>query len=98
MKRTLKQRRERRDVLVKSVAMAKRIHGKDAARRIIPEFAGEESITSLAKAMDVNRSALSLCLGAVDGRPATKLKRALEDYLDIPPGGMDEVLAELRDD
>ena len=62
---------------------------------IVPKFAGHDSIAAMARAMDVDRSALTLMLGVVGTKPATKLRELAEDHMTLTRGGMTEVLSQL---
>ena len=71
--------------------------GKNAAREMVPEFALGPSgtISALARAIGVNRSSLSLCLGAQS--PKHDVRRKLEDFMDISTGGMTDVLSVIEE-
>lgn len=94
--------------LVKAVAMAAQIapegEKRDAARQMVPVFAASEdllegpepTVLDLAKAMGVDRSNLWMCLGIYNGEPRHKMRRRLEEFIGLTPGGMTQVLALLE--
>lgn len=67
--------------------------GRYAARVAVPAFAGHDTIQALADDMGEERSLLTLCLSVHRNRPSRRIRRALDDYLELPRGGMDMVLA-----
>ena len=80
-------------ILKRQVRAALKKHGRRAAREVVPAFAGEASISALARAMGVERSLLTLCLSVHKNRPSRRIRRLLDDHLSLPRGGMDLVLA-----
>lgn len=80
-------------ILRRKVRAAVKEHGRRAAREVVPAYAGEPSISALARAMDVERSLLTLCLSVHRNRPSRNMRRKLEAHLGLPRGGMDLVLA-----
>ena len=85
--------RLRTSELVAAVRIGVGVYGVEAARQTVPEFAGFGSIPDLAEAMDLNRSALWQMLGFHRGQPKTNVRRFLESYLNLSPGGMTEVMS-----
>ena len=77
--------------LVKAVALAIPEYGKEAAKEMVLEMAGEDSLTSFARLLRVDRSSLSTCLSG--NRPHHRLRRQIEAHLDLTPGAMTNVLA-----
>lgn len=95
-KMKLAKERRRTSDLYNMVAQAIGEHGKDAARRKVPDFAKASTISRLADLIAVDRSSLSLCLGVCGTKPATKIRERLEEYLGLSEGGMTQVLGQLK--
>ncbi len=92
-----KMREEYTRVLKISVALGVKQFGMNSARQMVPEFAlgAAGNMTTLAQEIRVTRRHLSRCLGVQ--QPLRAVRRALEEYLELTPGGMDDVLAILED-
>jgi hypothetical protein len=65
--------------------------GTQAAREAVPEWAGVDSISELARKAKVDRASLSMALAA-EG-PYWTVRSALDKALGLPPGGMTRVLS-----
>jgi hypothetical protein len=79
--------------LLAAVRIGVGVYGQNAAREIVPEFAEFGSIPDLAEAMEVNRSALWQMLGFHRRQPKHNVRRFVEAYLNLSPGGMTEVMS-----
>lgn len=66
--------------------------GQQAGRNAVLALAKAESITELSAALGESRSDTSACLGAMDGRPFHRIRRRLDEHLELPTGGMERVL------
>lgn len=67
--------------------------GVRAAREAVPKWAEVDSISELARQLDMDRSGVSVCLSGDPSQPSWSVRRALEAHLQLPPGGMTRVLA-----
>ena len=90
--------------LVLSVAMGISEWKRESAREMVPQYAFEmelingpdPTVGTLARAMGVDRSNLWMCLGIYRGERRNKVRETLEEFLDLLPGGMTQVLALLE--
>lgn len=85
---------ERLAELVREVEDAlARGRGDQAAREVVPQWAGCETITELAERAGVDRASMSVCLAAQPESPYWKIRAELDRCLKLPPGGMTRVLS-----
>jgi len=83
-------------ILKISVALGVAQFGKNSARQMVPEFAlgADGNMATLAQEIGETRRDLSRCLGIQ--QPKRHVRRALESYLELTPGGMDDILSVLE--
>ncbi len=94
-------RADRTRTLVIAVACGISEWKKGTAREIVPKYAeelellGQEkaNVPGLARAMDVDRANLHVCLGGDPKNRRDNVRRRLEDFLGLTPGGMTQALS-----
>ncbi|MCK5316270.1 MAG: hypothetical protein KAJ55_00070 [Anaerolineales bacterium] len=78
-------------------------NARNAGREMVPYWAykrrlcKEPTVASLAQAIGEDRSSLTNLLAIARGGVKTRMRRKLEDHLELTPGGMTDVLAVLEE-
>lgn len=82
--------------LEQAMSMGVTQYGKDAAKKVFPEFVGCSSVVAMAETMKVDRSMLATCLGATGTRRNLPLKTRMDDFMELTPGTANRILTGLE--